>query len=65
MCNQYQEAVKQRRVEIESRILKLQDKIKNAFADYCQLPYYLHAIMIHDGCAESGHYYSFIFDTAN
>ena len=26
------------------------------------MPYYLHAILIHDGTAESGHYYSFIFD---
>jgi ubiquitin carboxyl-terminal hydrolase 25/28 len=25
-------------------------------------PYYLHAIVIHDGTADSGHYYSFIFD---
>ena len=25
-------------------------------------PYYLHAIMNHEGTSDSGHYYSFIFD---
>ena len=25
-------------------------------------PYYLHGILIHDGLAENGHYYTFIFD---
>lgn len=25
-------------------------------------PYFLHAIMIHDGLAENGHYYSYVFD---
>lgn len=27
-------------------------------------PYYLHCILMHDGFAHSGHYYSFIFDRA-
>ena len=26
------------------------------------MPYYLHAIMIHQGFAESGHYYTYIYD---
>ena len=26
------------------------------------MPYYLHAILIHDGTAESGHYYSYVYD---
>lgn len=26
------------------------------------MPYYLHGICIHDGTAESGHYYSYIKD---
>jgi len=48
--------------EISSKIEKLEKDIKGAFADYCNMPYYLHAILVHDGLAESGHYYSFIFD---
>ena len=26
------------------------------------MPYHLHAIIIHDGSADMGHYYTFIFD---
>lgn len=36
--------------------------VENAYRDYCKQPYHLHAILVHDGSAESGHYYSFIFD---
>ena len=47
---------------LSTRIETLETQIKNAFADYCKIPYYLHAILVHDGLAESGHYYSFIHD---
>jgi len=30
-----------------------------------QQSYYLHAIMIHDGVAENGHYYTYIFDRSS
>jgi len=36
--------------------------VRSAFSDYRNIAYYLHAILIHDGTAESGHYYSFIYD---
>ena len=36
--------------------------MQTAFADYCNIPYYLHCILMHEGTAESGHYYSFIYD---
>ena len=52
----------QRKQTIQQQIAKLEGDVKNAFKDYCNIPYYLHAILIHDGTAESGHYYSFIFD---
>lgn len=48
--------------KLTARIEDLDEKIENAFADYCKIPYYLHAILMHDGMAESGHYYSFIHD---
>jgi hypothetical protein len=47
---------------LAARIEDLESRIENAFADYCKIPYYLHAILMHDGRADSGHYYSFIFD---
>lgn len=48
--------------KLVARIDHLESCIENAFADYCKIPYYLHAILMHDGRADSGHYYSFIFD---
>jgi ubiquitin carboxyl-terminal hydrolase 25/28 len=27
-----------------------------------QRPFFLHAIIIHDGLAENGHYYTYVFD---
>ena len=35
------------------KLIDLQDK---------KMPYHLHAIIIHDGSADMGHYYTFIFD---
>ena len=29
-----------------------------------EFPYHLHAIMIHDGLAENGHYYTYIRDSS-
>jgi ubiquitin carboxyl-terminal hydrolase 25/28 len=48
--------------KLVGRIEELETSIENAFADYCKNPYYLHAILMHDGLADGGHYYSFIFD---
>ena len=48
--------------QIKTKISELEGNVTNAFADYCNMPYYLHAILIHDGTAESGHYYSYIYD---
>ena len=39
----------------------MQEKVENAYKDFKQQPYNLHAILVHDGSAESGHYYSFIY----
>ena len=61
----YEDAISERVNEIESRIKKLMKKKNYAFTDYSKFPYHLHAIIIHDGHAKSGHYYSFIFDQKN
>lgn len=51
-----------RRAKLEARLKHLENEVDNAFKEYKNFPYYLHAILIHDGNAESGHYYTFIFD---
>ena len=35
ILGQFEDAIKQRVIEIENRIQKLSEKIKNAFIDYC------------------------------
>ena len=37
-------------------------KLKKPYICGKERPYYLHAIMIHDGVAENGHYYTYIYD---
>ena len=54
-------------IEAEKQVLQqkidgLERKVKSAFKDYCNSPYYLHAVLVHDGTGEQGHYYSFIHD---
>ena len=51
-----------KRTHIKSQIDRKEEQIKNAFRDYCNLPYYLHTVVIHEGEAERGHYYSYIHD---
>ena len=48
--------------QIERQISEKQAEVDSAFKDYTNICYHLHAILIHDGTAQSGHYYSFIFD---
>ena len=40
-------------------------QLENSFVN-CkkEYPYYLHSILIHEGYAETGHYYAFIYDRA-
>ena len=58
----YKAAIEQKQASIKRQIQAMTEQEKTAFADYCNMPYHLHAILMHDGTAESGHYYSFIYD---
>jgi hypothetical protein len=49
---------------LEGQYLELSSMISNAYINQKEIPYYLHSIIIHDGYADVGHYYSFIFDRA-
>lgn len=43
-------------------IEQLKGKIKNQYSDYKQLAYKLHAVFIHQGQANYGHYWIYILD---
>jgi uncharacterized UBP type Zn finger protein len=50
---------------LEIELKDLTQKVETAFLQLKEVPYYLHAIVVHDGLnAESGHYYAFVFDRA-
>ena len=62
MLAAYKSAILRKQEAITRQIQQKMEQERTAFADYCNIPFYLHAILIHEGTAESGHYYSFIYD---
>jgi ubiquitin carboxyl-terminal hydrolase 25 len=42
--------------------VSLKQEIEQAYSKLNSVPYHLHAICVHDGNAESGHYFTFIKD---
>lgn len=53
----------QNQVELlEGKIKKIEQILEKPYIKEQERPYYLHAIMIHDGVAENGHYYSYVYD---
>ena len=44
------------------KIQEIEEAIEKQYALIRSVPYYLYSILIHEGSADSGHYYSFIYD---
>jgi ubiquitin carboxyl-terminal hydrolase 25/28 len=44
------------------QVQELDSKIALAYKDINKTPYYLYSLLIHEGGADSGHYYSYTFD---
>ena len=47
---------------MEGQISTLNTEIQKTYKHMTKYPYHLHAICIHDGNAQSGHYFAFIYD---
>ena len=62
LLTSYRDIIQAKQAHIAQLIQQKTEQERSAFSDYCNIPYYLHAILIHDGTAERGHYYSFIYD---
>ena len=58
----YKHAMEAQQAAIAAQVREKEEQVATAFRDYNNVPYYLHAILIHDGTSDSGHYYSFIYD---
>jgi ubiquitin carboxyl-terminal hydrolase 25 len=51
--------------KMQGQLDKINQEIEKAYAGLDKHPYHLHAICVHDGNAQSGHYYAFIKDRFN
>ena len=38
--------------------------LQNPYVESKEVAYYLHAIIIHDGLADNGHYYTYVYERA-
>lgn len=47
---------------ISSKISAIEDILAQPYIKHKEQPYYLHTIIVHDGLAENGHYYSYYYD---
>ena len=48
--------------DIEAKVIELEALIQEPYEEKKERPYHLHAVLIHDGIAEQGHYYSYVYD---
>jgi len=57
--------VQTKKQELEKQLQILTEELDTAYIQKKESPYYLHSVVVHDGLnAESGHYYSFVYDRA-
>ncbi|XP_057676425.1 ubiquitin carboxyl-terminal hydrolase 28 isoform X2 [Corythoichthys intestinalis] len=53
--------------ELKANIDRLSQTLEGVYSDdsLCQVPYRLHAVLVHEGQASAGHYWAYIYDHAN
>ncbi|CAJ1063347.1 ubiquitin carboxyl-terminal hydrolase 28 isoform X2 [Xyrichtys novacula] len=53
--------------ELKASVDKLTQMLEGMYSDnsLCQVPYKLHAVLVHEGQASAGHYWAYIYDHAN
>uniref|UniRef100_A0A3B4WQQ9 ubiquitinyl hydrolase 1 n=1 Tax=Seriola lalandi dorsalis TaxID=1841481 RepID=A0A3B4WQQ9_SERLL len=54
-------------INLKASIDRLSQKLEGMYSDnsLCQVPYRLHAVLVHEGQASAGHYWAYIYDHAN
>ena len=62
MINTYRTNVRDQIASLEQQIKNQENLLQNQYSGLKNMPYHLHGICIHDGTAESGHYFSYIKD---
>lgn len=53
--------------ELKANIDRVSQELERMYSDnsLCQVPYRLHAVLVHEGQASAGHYWAYIYDHAN
>ena len=64
MLQQYGKQLEDQEATMRKKVTELENQIVAAYGkpDMQKKLYSLHSIYVHDGNAESGHYFSYIFD---
>ena len=62
MLDSYKTRVREQINSLTEQIKVQKTALQNQYSSLKQMPYHLHGVCIHDGTAESGHYYSYIKD---
>lgn len=62
LIRDYSVAIKRQIEEMEKQWIQAEDEIKKVYNCMKQNPYTLHAILIHEGTTDNGHYFTFIKD---
>ena len=62
VLGKYRESAKRELQNLKTKIDTLEKQCEQPYVKNKERPYQLHAIMIHDGLAENGHYYTYVFD---
>ncbi|XP_060551003.1 ubiquitin carboxyl-terminal hydrolase 28 isoform X2 [Pantherophis guttatus] len=59
----WREEVEQDIEDLKTSMLMLSESMDDVYADpqLCQVPYHLHAVLVHEGQANAGHYWAYIY----
>ncbi|XP_039206437.1 ubiquitin carboxyl-terminal hydrolase 28 isoform X5 [Crotalus tigris] len=60
---QWREEAEQDMEDLKTSMLRLSESMDHVYADpqLCQVPYRLHAVLVHEGQANAGHYWAYIY----
>jgi ubiquitin carboxyl-terminal hydrolase 25 len=61
----YQRGLEEKVQGYKKRVGEIEKQIELAYRDINKTPYYLYSLLIHEGGADSGHYYSYTYDFQN
>lgn len=65
LLGKYKQNLEERVRNYKQKIENIDKEIEKAYANINSTPYYLYSLLIHEGGADSGHYYSYTYDHQN